>query len=85
MEQVKAIPGDKLTRRILECEPEGRGGREDPKKERMGGWMDSLRLSVTKPKLAVGAIGDRDMWRNLVFGGGKPWYSGRSLDGWTDE
>jgi hypothetical protein len=39
MEQVKRIPGDILTRRILECEPERHGGREDPKKGWMGGWI----------------------------------------------
>jgi hypothetical protein len=70
-----------LSRKILECEPEGHEGREYPWKER----MDVLRRSVTELKLAVDATRGRDRWRNLVLGGGKPWYSGRSLDGWMDE
>lgn len=58
--------------RSVECEPEGLERREDTKKER----MDGLRRSVTKPEMVVGATRGRDMWRNLVFGGGKPRYNG---------
>jgi hypothetical protein len=58
----------------------------------MGGWMSGwmgllvdwsmvgLRRSVAKQELALGGIRGRDIWRRLVLGGGKPWYSGRSLD-----
>jgi hypothetical protein len=66
-----------LTRGILECEPEVREGREDPKKER----VDGLRRSVAKRELAVGAARGRDMWRNVVLGGGKPWL----ILGWMNE
>jgi len=38
MEQVKGIPGDIVTRRILECEPEGTWRKGRPE-ERMDGWM----------------------------------------------
>lgn len=46
--------------------------------------MDGLIRSVTEPELAVDATRGRDVWRNLVFGRGKRWYIGRSLDGWMD-
>jgi hypothetical protein len=81
MEQVKRILGDILAWRTLDCEPEGREGREDLRKGKMVGLIQS----VAKPELAVGAARGRDMWRNLVLGGRKPWYSGGSLDGWMNE
>jgi hypothetical protein len=46
----------------------------------MDGWMDRERRSVTNYGMTVQDNRDRDMWRNLAVGEGKPLYSGKSSD-----
>jgi hypothetical protein len=65
---VKRMPGNRLPLKILEWEPEGtrRRGRS---KER---WIDGVRRSMTNHGLTEKDTRDRDRWRNLVLGEGKP-------------
>jgi hypothetical protein len=64
---VKRMPENRLPRKILEWEPEGTlRGRP---KER---WIDGVRRSMTNHGLTEEDIRDRDRWRNLVLGEGKP-------------
>jgi hypothetical protein len=63
---VKRIPGNRLPLKILEWEPEKTGGRS---KER---WIDGVRRSMTNHGLTEEDTRDRDRWRNLVLGEGKP-------------
>jgi hypothetical protein len=35
-------------------------------------WIDGVRRSMTNHELTEGGTRDRDRWRNLVFGEGKP-------------
>jgi hypothetical protein len=65
---VKRMPGNRLPLKILEWEPEGtrRRGRH---KER---WLDGVRKSMTDHGLTEEDTRDRDRWRNLVLGEGKP-------------
>jgi hypothetical protein len=72
---VKRMPGNGLLLKILEWEPEAtrRRGRS---KER---WIDVVRRSVTNHGLTEEDTRDRDRWRNLVLGEGKPLQSGQTL------
>jgi hypothetical protein len=65
---VERMPGNRLPLKILEWEPEGtrRSGRP---KER---WIDGVRRSMTNHGLTEEDTRDRDRWRNLVLGEGKP-------------
>jgi hypothetical protein len=65
---VKRMPGTRLPLKVLEWKPEGtrRIGRL---KER---WIDGIRRSMTNHGLTEEDIRDRDRWRNLVLGEGKP-------------
>jgi hypothetical protein len=65
---VKTVPGNRQPLKILEWEPEGtrRRGRL---KER---WIDRVRRSMTNHGLSEEDTRDRDRWRNLVLGEGKP-------------
>jgi hypothetical protein len=65
---VKRMPGNRLPLKILEREPEAtrRRGRS---KER---WIDEVRRSMTNHGLREDDTRDRDRWRNLVLGEGKP-------------
>jgi hypothetical protein len=65
---VKRMPGNRLPLKVLEWEPEGtrRRGRL---KER---WIDGVRRSMTNHGLTEEDTRDRDRWRNLVVGEGKP-------------
>jgi hypothetical protein len=65
---VKRIPGNRLPLKILEWETQGtrRSGRP---KER---WIDGVRRSMKNNGLTEEDTRDRDSWRNLVLGDGKP-------------
>jgi hypothetical protein len=65
---VKRMPGNRLSLKILELEPEGtrRRGRT---KER---WIDGVRRSMKNHELTEEDTTDRDRWRNLVLGEEKP-------------
>jgi hypothetical protein len=65
---VKRMPGNRLPLKILEWELEGtrRRGRS---KER---WIDGVRRRLTNHGLTEEDTRNRDRWRNLVFGEGKP-------------
>jgi hypothetical protein len=65
---VKRMPGNSLPRKILEWEPEGKRRRERPKER----WIDGVRRSMTHHGLTEEDSRDRDRWRNLVLGEGKP-------------
>jgi hypothetical protein len=65
---VKRLPGNRLPRKILEWEPEGTRRRGRPKER----WIDGVRRSVTNHGLTEEDTRDRDRWRNLVLGEGKP-------------
>jgi hypothetical protein len=54
--------------KILEWEPEGTRRRRRPKER----WMDGVRRSMAKYGLTEEDTRDRDRWRNLVLGEGKP-------------
>jgi hypothetical protein len=65
---VKRMPGNRLPRKILEREPEGtrRSGR--PKDRR----IDGVRRSMKNHGLTEEGTRDRDRWRNVGLGEGKP-------------
>jgi hypothetical protein len=65
---VKRMPGNRLPLKILEWEPEGTRRRGRPKER----WIDGVRQSVTNHGLTEEDTRDRDRWRNLVLGEGKP-------------
>jgi hypothetical protein len=60
--------GGSLPLKILEWEPEGTRSRGRPKER----WMDGVRWSMTNHGLTEDDTRDRDRWRNLVLGEGKP-------------
>jgi hypothetical protein len=62
------MSGNRLPLKILECEPEGTRRRGRPKDR----WIDGVRQSMTNHGLAEEDTRDRDRWRNLVLGEGKP-------------
>jgi hypothetical protein len=66
--QGKRMPGNRLPRKILEWEPEGTRRRGRPKER----WIDGVRRSMTNHRLREEDTRDRDRWRNLVLGEGKP-------------
>jgi hypothetical protein len=66
------MPGNRLPLKILEWEPEGtrrRGTTEERSEER---WIDGVIRSMTNHGLTEEDTRDRDRWRNLVLGEGKP-------------
>jgi hypothetical protein len=65
---VKRMPGNRLPLKILEWEPEGTRGRGRSKERR----IDGVRRSMTNHGLTEEDTRDRDRWRNLVLGEGKP-------------
>jgi hypothetical protein len=65
---VKRMPGNRLPLKVLEWEPEGTRRRGRPKER----WIYGLRRSMTNRGLTEGDTRDRDRWRNLVLGEGKP-------------
>jgi hypothetical protein len=65
---VKRMPGNRLPLTILEWGPEGTRRRGRPKER----WIDGVRRSMTNYGLTEEDIRDRDRWRNLVLGEGKP-------------
>jgi hypothetical protein len=65
---VKRMPGNRLPLKILEWEPEGTRRRGRPKER----WTDGVRRSMTNHALTEEDTRDRDRWRNLVLGEGKP-------------
>jgi hypothetical protein len=65
---VERMPGNRLPLKILEWEPEGTRRRGRPKER----WEDGVRRSVTNHGLTEEDTRDRDRWRNLVLGEGKP-------------
>jgi hypothetical protein len=67
-EHVKRMPGNRLPLKILEREPEGTRRRGRPKER----WIDGVRRSMTNHGLTEEDTTDRDRWRNLVLGEGKP-------------
>jgi hypothetical protein len=54
--------------KILDWEPEGTRRRGRPK----GRWIDGVRRSMANHVLTEEDTRDRDRWRNLVLGEGKP-------------
>jgi hypothetical protein len=64
----KRMPGNRLPLKILEWEPEGTRRRGRPKER----WIDGVRRIVTNHGLTKEDTRDRDRWRNLVLGEGKP-------------
>jgi hypothetical protein len=73
---VKRMSGNKLPLKILEWEPEGTRRRVRPKER----WIDGVRRSMTNHGLTEEDTRDRDRWRNLVLGEGKPHQSVQTLD-----
>jgi hypothetical protein len=65
---VKRMPGKRLSLKILEWEPEGTRIRGRPKERCING----VRRSMTNHGLREEDTTDRDRWRNLVLGEGKP-------------
>jgi hypothetical protein len=65
---VKRMPGKRLPLKILEWQPEGKRRRGRPKER----WIDGVRRSMTNHGLTEEDTRDRDRWRNLVLGEGKP-------------
>jgi hypothetical protein len=61
------MPGNRLPLKILELEPEGTRKREEPKR-----WIDGVRRRMINHGLTEEDTRDRDRWRNLVLGEGKP-------------
>jgi hypothetical protein len=58
----------KLPRKILEWETGGKRRRGRPKER----WIDGVRRSMINHGLTEEDTRDRDRWRNLVLGEGKP-------------
>jgi hypothetical protein len=67
---------NRLPLKILEWKPEETRRRGTPKER----WIDGVRRSMTGHRLAEEDTRDRDRWRNLVLGEGKPLQSGQTLD-----
>jgi hypothetical protein len=65
---VKRMPGNILPLKVLEWEPEGTRRRGRPKER----WIDGVRRRMTNHGLTEEDTRDRDRWRNLVLGEGKP-------------
>jgi hypothetical protein len=65
---VKRMPGNRLSLKILEWEPEGTRRRGRPKER----WIDGVRRSMTNHGVTEEDTRDRDRWRNLVLGEGTP-------------
>jgi hypothetical protein len=65
---VKRMPGNRLPLKVLEWEPEGTRSRGRPKVR----WIDGVRRSMTNHGLTEKDTRDRDRWRSLVLGEGKP-------------
>jgi hypothetical protein len=65
---VKRMPRNRLPLNILKWEPEGTRRRGRPKERR----IDGVRRSMTNHGLREEDTRDRDRWRNLVLGEGKP-------------
>jgi hypothetical protein len=65
---VKRMPGNRLSMKILEWEPQGTRRRGRPKER----WIDGVRRSMINHGLTEENTRDRDRWRNLVLGEGKP-------------
>jgi hypothetical protein len=65
---VKRMPGSRLPRKFLQWEPKGTR-RKRRHKER---WIDGVRRSMTNHGRIEEDTRDRDRWRNLVLGEGKP-------------
>jgi hypothetical protein len=63
---VKRMTGNRLPLEILEYEP--KGTRRRPKER----WIDGVRRSMTNHGLREEDTRDRDRWRNLILGEGKP-------------
>jgi hypothetical protein len=65
---VKRMPGNRLPLKTLKWEPERTRRRVRPKER----WIDGVRRSMTNHGLTEEDTRDRDRWRNLVLGEGKP-------------
>jgi hypothetical protein len=65
---VKRMPGNRLPLKVLVWEPEGTRRRVNPKER----WIDGVRRSMTNHGLTEEDARDRDRWRSLVLGEGKP-------------
>jgi hypothetical protein len=65
---IKRMPGNRLPLKTLEWEPEGTRRRGRPKER----WIDGVRRRMTNHGLRGEHTRDRDTWRNLVLGEGKP-------------
>jgi hypothetical protein len=65
---VKRMPGNRLTLTVLEWEPEGTRRRGRPKER----WIAGVRRNMTNHGLMEEDTRDRDRWRSLVLGEGKP-------------
>jgi hypothetical protein len=65
---VKRMSVNRLPLKILELEPEGTRRRGRPEER----WIDGVRRSMTNHGLLEEDTRDRDRWRNLVLGEGKP-------------
>jgi hypothetical protein len=66
--RIKRMPGNRLPLKILDWEPEGTRRRGRPKER----WIDGVRRSMINHGLTEEDNRDRDRWRNLVLGEGKP-------------
>jgi hypothetical protein len=62
------MPGNRLPLKVLEWEPEETRRMGRPKER----WIDGVRRSMTNQGLTEEDTGDRDRWRNLALGEGKP-------------
>jgi hypothetical protein len=65
---VKRMPVNRLPLKVLEWEPEGTRRRGRPKER----WLDGVRQSMTNHGLTEEDSRDRDRWRSLILGEGKP-------------
>jgi hypothetical protein len=65
---VKRMTGNRLQLKVLEWEPEGTRRRGRPKER----WIHGVRRSMTNHGLTEEDTRDRDRWRSLVLGEGKP-------------
>jgi hypothetical protein len=65
---VKRMSGNRLPLKVLEWEPEGTRRKGRPKER----WIDGVRRSMTNHGLTEEDTRDRDRWRSLVLGEGKP-------------
>jgi hypothetical protein len=65
---VKRLPENRLPLKVLEWELEGTRRRGRPKER----WIEGVRRSMTNRGLTEEDTRDRDRWRSLVLGEGKP-------------